>query len=71
MLHHYINSLTDEHWALGKSSDGYHILLQVGDADGQQLRLKLTPQQANELIVELVKIGSESGGTVSEPDTGA
>lgn len=49
MIHHYITS--NQHWAV--SHNGYgNVLLQLSD-NSDQVRLSLSPVQAQELLIEL------------------
>jgi hypothetical protein len=54
--HHYLND-SSEHYAVAPACTLTHVLLQLGDKHGEQVRLVLTPNQAWG-IVSLLMVAS-------------
>jgi len=56
MIHHPLDpdvlSTKGTHWAAATNGRG-KVLLQLGDEQGEQVRLALTPAQANEVVTAL------------------
>jgi hypothetical protein len=47
MRHHYLlDNAPSAHYAISKNSDSRTVLIQLGDEQGEQLRLSLTLEQA-------------------------
>lgn len=46
MKHHYLSDTKTEHYAVSKNTDTKKILIQLGDNQGEQIRLSLTLAQA-------------------------
>ena len=56
MIHHYIDlspdSISGAHWAAGQNGQG-GVIAQLGDEQGEQVRVVLTPEQADEFAAKL------------------
>ena len=54
MIHHFVSLVqgSSEHWAVNDNGQGA-VLVQLGDLWGEQIRITLTPKQAEEMAVTL------------------
>lgn len=69
MKHHYLSDGKPEHYAVNKNTNTKKILVQLGDNQGERIRLCLTIDQAEHfkamldknILDILVALGSEAG----------
>lgn len=50
MYHNYLSEDSAEHYAVAVTHDLNGILIQLGSSSGDQIRLRLTPEQATHFI---------------------
>jgi len=54
MRHNYLNDTTSAHFAVNASSDEKHVLVQLGDETGNQVRIALSQVDAL-VFAQLIK----------------